>query len=59
MKNIVIAIYFGSMLLMVAIIGGLMQKNNDLSLQNESLIEQVSDYEELVDIMTSNRKEKQ
>lgn len=56
MKNIVIAIYFGSMLLMVAIIGGLMQKNSDLSLQNESLIEQVSDYEELVDVMEKNRK---
>lgn len=55
MKNIVIAIYFGSMLLMVAIIGGLMQKNSDLSLQNESLIEQVSDYQELVDAMENNR----
>lgn len=52
------AVYFGVMLLMVAIIGGLLQKNSDLELQNQSLIEQVSDYEELVDIMTSNRKVK-
>ena len=49
------AIYFGTMLLMVAIIGGLLQKNSDLELQNQSLIEQVSDYQELVDVMESNR----
>ena len=49
------AIYFGTMLLMVAIIGGLLQKNSDLSLENQSLIEQISDYEELVDVMENNR----
>lgn len=48
-------IYFGSMLLMVAIIGSLLQKNSDLELKNQSLIEQVSDYQELVDVMENNR----
>lgn len=47
-------IYFGSMLLMVAIIGSLLQKNSDLELKNQSLIEQVSDYQELVDVMKNN-----
>ena len=41
--------------ILIGIIGGLVNENTTLSLQNQSLIEEVSDYKELVDVMESNR----
>lgn len=57
--NIVISILAIGLFICVGFIGALMEKNDALELQNQSLIEQVSDYEELVDVMTSNRTDKQ
>ena len=41
-----------------AFVGALMEKNDALELQNKSLIEEVSDYKELVDVMEHNRGKK-
>lgn len=46
------------LLVLVALLGACLDKNASLSLQNESLIEQVSDYQELIDVVESNRKDK-
>ena len=52
--NIVISILTIGLFICVGFIGALMEKNDALELENQSLIEQVSDYQELVDVMENN-----
>lgn len=53
--NYIIAGLALAIFILIGIIGGLVNENTTLSLQNQSLIEEVSDYKELVDVMESNR----